>query len=124
MKSVYLTSALAATILLAACGEKASTADGADATKGSANADSGELAKGDPSEAKAVKSSGTVTAIDKAAGKITLDHQSIPEVGWPAMTMAFSAEPEVLETVEVGDRVGFDVSITGNSGEVTAITKQ
>ena len=71
-----------------------------------------------------MKSSGTVTAIDKAAGKITLDHQSIPEVGWPAMTMAFSAEPEVLETVEVGDRVGFDVSITGNSGEVTAITKQ
>ena len=124
MKSVYLTSALATTILLAACGEKASTADGADAARGSANADSGGLANGDASKAKAVKSSGTVTAIDKAAGKITLDHQPIPEVNWPAMTMAFSAEPEVLGTVEVGDKVAFDATITGNAGEVTAVTEQ
>lgn len=65
-----------------------------------------------------------MTAIDKAAGKITLDYQSIPEVGWPVMTMAFSAEPEMLETVEVGDKVAFDAAITGNAGEVTAVTEK
>lgn len=124
MQTVYLTGALAATILLAACGEKASDADGADATKASTDAVGAGVAVDDPSTAKAVKSSGTVTAIDKAARKITLDHQPIPEVGWPAMTMAFSAEPEVLGTVEVGDKVAFDATITGNAGEVTAVTEQ
>jgi preprotein translocase subunit YajC len=38
--------------------------------------------------------------------------------------MAFGAQPEVLNGVAVGDKVVFDVTITGNAGEVTAIAKQ
>jgi Cu/Ag efflux protein CusF len=75
-------------------------------------------------DAKMAKGSGTVTAIDAAAGRITLDHGAIPEVSWPAMKMGFSVEPELLEGVAVGDKVDFDVSVTGSAGEVTAITKQ
>ena len=42
---------------------------------------------------------GTITAIDKSAGAVTLDHQAIPEAGWPAMTMAFKVRsPAVLST--------------------------
>ena len=43
----------------------------------------------EPSAATAikVKGHGTVTAIDKSAGTITLDHGAIPEAKWPAMTM-------------------------------------
>jgi len=62
--------------------------------------------------------------MDKGSGKITLDHQPIPAVGWPAMTMAFTAKPEVLEAVDVGDEVAFDAIITGSAGEVTAVTKE
>lgn len=125
MQSIYLKGALAATILLAACGEKASTVDGTDASDASGNAaGSGDISDGDVSQAKAVKSSGTVTAIDKTAGKLTLNHQPIPEVGWPAMTMAFSASPELLGAVEVGDKIAFDATITGNVGEITAATKE
>ena len=54
------------------------------------------MGDGEAAQAKAVKSSGAVTATDKAAGRITLDHQPIPEVRWPAMTMAFSVTPEVI----------------------------
>jgi len=75
-------------------------------------------------EAKMAKGSGTVTAIDAAAGKIALDHGPIAAVGWPAMKMAFSIKPELLEGVAVGDKVDFDVTVTGSAGEVTAITKQ
>ena len=40
------------------------------------------------------------------------------------MTMAYTATPEVIGTVEVGDNVAFAATITGNAGQVTAETVQ
>jgi Cu/Ag efflux protein CusF len=40
------------------------------------------------------------------------------------MTMAFKATPAITDAVKVGDKVDFDLTLTGNAGEVTAITKQ
>ena len=40
------------------------------------------------------------------------------------MTMAFSATPEVIGTVAVGDKVAFAATIIGNAGQVTAVTVQ
>ncbi len=77
-----------------------------------------------PAGAKMGKASGTVTAIDAAAGKITLDHGAIPAVGWAAMKMGFSAKPAVLTGIAVGDKVDFEVTVTGSAGEVTSIKKQ
>jgi len=77
-----------------------------------------------PVGSKMGKGSGTVTAIDATTGKITLDHGAIPAVGWPAMKMGFSAKPETLKGVAIGDKVDFDVTVTGSAGEVTAIKKQ
>lgn len=67
---------------------------------------------------------GSVTAVDEAEGKITIDHGPIPAVGWPAMTMAFSADEESLRKVAVGDRVSFEFRTTEGGGELTAIAKQ
>lgn len=76
-----------------------------------------------PAGSKMGKGSGTVTAVDAATGKITLNHGAIPAVGWPAMKMGFTAKPELLKGVAVGDKVDFDVTVTGTAGEVTAIKK-
>jgi Cu(I)/Ag(I) efflux system protein CusF len=125
MKPLYF-AALGLTALLAACGEKTATnaVAPANATEGSSNmsGDMGNMAM--PAGEKMGKGTGTVTAIDKAAGKITLDHGPIPEVGWPAMTMAFKASPKLLDSVAVGDKVAFEMTLRGSEGEVTAITKQ
>jgi Cu(I)/Ag(I) efflux system periplasmic protein CusF len=128
MKPLYV-AALGLTALLAACGEKAAT--NATETSVPANAtEANATMSGDmsnmamPAGAKMGKGTGTVTAIDKAAGKITLEHGPIPEVGWPAMTMAFDAKPAVLAGLAVGDKVAFDVTVNGSAGEVTAATKQ
>ena len=40
------------------------------------------------------------------------------------MKMGFSAKPELLKGVAVGDKVDFDLTVTGNAGEVTAIRKR
>lgn len=127
MKPLYLTAALAAAALLSACGKKAETAaaDQSAPAMPAATSAAADMGKMDmPVGATMAKSTGTVTAIDKAAGKITLDHAAIPEVKWPPMKMAFAAKPALLDSVAVGDKVAFDVTISGNSGEVTAIKKQ
>ncbi|MBG7616672.1 copper-binding protein [Brevundimonas sp. BAL450] len=64
---------------------------------------------------------GVVTAIDPDAGTITVDHGPIPGVGWPAMTMRFTASPAVAESAETGERIAFDVSVRDGVNEITAI---
>ena len=81
------------------------------------------MAQGE-SQTVATKSTGTITAIDAEAGKVTLNHAAIPAAEWPAMTMAFEVDPTLLGDLAVGDQVAFDVEIAGSSGRVTAITKR
>lgn len=125
MKSLYLAT-LGLVALLAGCGEKAATNATAPANtaESTSNMSGGMGNMAMPAASKSGKGTGTVTAIDKTAGKITLSHGPIPDVGWPAMTMTFTAKPELLNGVAVDDKVAFDVTVTGNAGEVTAITKQ
>lgn len=40
------------------------------------------------------------------------------------MTMGFTAKPELLAGIAVGDKVDFDLTVTGNAGEVTSIRKR
>lgn len=131
MKPVYLIAVLAPAALLAACGEKAetnttaaNTSTEAPATMAGTGNISGDMGNMAMPAAKTAKASGTVTAIDKAAGTITLDHGAIPEAGWPAMTMAFKAAPALLDSVKVGDKVAFELALKDGSGEVTSIAKQ
>lgn len=121
MKSILLISA-ALTLGLAACGQPPTgKAEGqADTATGPARTDMGAP----PTAAetgKTGKGTGTITAVDPAAGKITIEHAAIPDVEWPAMTMAFTAAPAVIATAKVGDRVDFDLAVRGNAAEVTAI---
>lgn len=73
------------------------------------------------SAAKMAKGTGTVTAV--SADRVTVDHAPIPEAGWPAMTMAFKAAPDIAKSVKTGDRVAFDLKLEGRGGEITAIEK-
>lgn len=106
--------------LTAACGQKAERSASSEMTDSMDNmamapaATTPILAKGH----------GTVTAIDKGAGTITLAHGPIPEAKWPAMTMAFKAAPTITDTAQVGEKVDFDLRIDGSAGEVTAISKK
>jgi len=116
-KTVLMAAIIALPLGLAACDKKA------EAPKAEASADAmGDMAM--PAETKTAKGSGTVAAIDASAGKITLDHGPIAELEWPAMKMGFTAKPEMLKDAAVGDKVDFDLTVTGSAGEVTAIRKR
>lgn len=51
---------------------------------------------------------GVVKKVDKAAGKITLSHGPLENLGMPGMTMAFAVkDPAWLERYKPGDKVRF-----------------
>ncbi|MHB9119801.1 MAG: copper-binding protein [Burkholderiales bacterium] len=54
-------------------------------------------------------STGEVKKIDKAAGKITIKHGPLENLGMPGMTMVFRVkEPVALDRVKIGDQIKFE----------------
>ncbi|NMG65417.1 RND transporter [Azoarcus indigens] len=67
-------------------------------------------------------SEGTVRRIDKSAGKITIAHGPLANLGMPAMTMVFTAaDPALLERAAVGARVKFRADRVDGAFIVTEI---
>lgn len=65
---------------------------------------------------------GVIKAIDTAKGTITLQHEAIPAIGWPAMTMPFKvASPALLTAAKVGDSVRFGVKPAGTASTITSL---
>jgi Cu/Ag efflux protein CusF len=84
--------AAASLLPLAACGEQASEERSRVAETGQAE--------------RTFAGTGEVTAL--ASDSVTIDHGPIAEIGWPAMTMAFKAPPELdMTNVEAGGSVRF-----------------
>ena len=53
---------------------------------------------------------GTVITVDAARGSVELDHEPMPSLQWPAMTMGFLVEDKSqLAGIKPGDRVRFDL---------------
>ena len=67
---------------------------------------------------------GEVRKVDKDAGKITLKHGPIDNLGMPPMTMVFRAkDPSMLDQVKAGDKVKFAAEQVGGQMTVTQIER-
>ncbi len=78
-----------------------------------------------PAVSGPITSSGKITAVDAAAGTVTLDHQAIPAVKWDAMSMAFTTtDPAMLKDLKVGDMVTFDLKSAAEPTKLSRIVKQ
>jgi len=59
-------------------------------------------------QAAHVEGTGTVNSVDTTGHKVNLNHNPIPAIGWPAMTMDFAVALSVnLGTIKPGTRVSF-----------------
>lgn len=75
--------------------------------------------------AQAQAHEGEVRKLDKAQGKLTLQHGEIKALEMPPMTMVYRvANPALLDHLTVGDRVRFDAARINGAYTVTAIRKQ
>jgi len=53
---------------------------------------------------------GVVRQVKPEEGKVKINHEAIPALGWPAMTMTFRVKDKsVLEGIGPGDKVHFDL---------------
>lgn len=65
---------------------------------------------------QAINTTGVIKAIDAESKKLTIAHEAIPAVGWPAMTMRFtySQNDPAISALKVGDSVDFSFVQQGN----------
>jgi Cu(I)/Ag(I) efflux system periplasmic protein CusF len=65
---------------------------------------------------------GTVKSLDATKGTVTIDHEAINSINWPAMTMTFKAKNKaMLQDVRPGEKVDFSLVQSGNDYTVTQI---
>lgn len=65
---------------------------------------------------------GVVRSVDAKAGTVTIAHEPIPALNWPAMTMSFKvAQPKMLEQVSAGNKVEFMLQGKDMSAVITSI---
>lgn len=107
-------------LLAAACSPPAAQ----DAAKSDADMNMAESAA-PAAAAGPIAGVGTVTAVDAAAGTVSLDHEPIAAISWPAMSMQFTVEdPADLQGIAVGDRVSFELKSATETSVVAEIAKQ
>ncbi|GAB3467695.1 hypothetical protein GCM10027321_35400 [Massilia terrae] len=67
-------------------------------------------------------SEGGIQKVDKDAGKLTVKHGPLNNLGMPAMTMAFKVQdPAMLDQVKVGQLVRFRVERANGSLTITRL---
>ena len=61
----------------------------------------------DPRNVRMPLSEGVIRRIDLDAGKVTIRHGELANLGMPAMTMTFAGDRDMLKDYKVGDRIRF-----------------
>ena len=76
----------------------------------------------DKTAAATHKGIGVVKSIDAAEGTVTLAHEPIKTLNWPAMTMAFKVkDKKLIDNVAPGSKVDFTLVQSGKDYVITSI---
>jgi Cu(I)/Ag(I) efflux system protein CusF len=63
-----------------------------------------------------------VTRVDAAKNKVTIKHEPIKSLQWPAMTMAFTVKDKaMLEKMPKGKKVDFEFQEQGRDYVITSV---
>jgi Cu(I)/Ag(I) efflux system periplasmic protein CusF len=77
---------------------------------------------GKKGEGQAHKATGKVTKVDSAKGMVTINHEPVPSMKWPSMTMAFKVKDKaMLDKVKQGAKVDFSFVQSGKDHVITEI---
>ena len=118
MKKITLLVLVAASLTLAACG-----GEEAPSASNMPNMPSAQQPAGDLPAAEN-RGMGVVQSVETANGSLTIAHEPIAALGWPAMTMSFKVDkPALLEGVEAGEHIEFTLRGRDMSAVVTSIEK-
>lgn len=101
------------------------------AASGGAMAQSGEMkgmdmrddqAHGPSKHGTVHRTSGVVKALDSTQRKVTLAHQAVKSLNWPAMSMSFSVKDKaLLDKLAVGKKVDVEFTQQGSDYVITFV---
>lgn len=111
MRMIPTAGALTLALVLAACGEKQNPAP---------ENQTGASAGPQTSETSQVYS-GTGTVQSVSGDQVAIAHGPIQGIGWPAMTMTFTAPPDIAPNVKVGSKVDFSFRKEGSAYVLTSV---
>jgi Cu(I)/Ag(I) efflux system protein CusF len=100
--------AACAVLALAACGQQQGSE-----TQGQAPA---------AEASRTYSGTGAITAI--AGDQVSIKHGPIAGIGWPAMTMTFTAPTDVAQGASVGEQVDFSFRKNGSAYQLTSLSKR
>lgn len=78
----------------------------------------------EPASSASASASGVVESVDAAAKTVTIAHEAVKSLEWPAMTMTFQAPTVDLGTIKQGDKVSFEFTAVDMDGTITSITRK
>jgi len=117
MRNTAITTAFAAAALVASAAFAQQTMD---------NMKSMDMAKKPAAAASAATvhvATGMVKKVDPKSGLVTLAHDPVKSMNWPAMTMGFQVQDKMLfDKLAVGKKVGFEF-VQGSKGYVVTAVK-
>ena len=114
-----ITSAIA--LILALSASCIGTAQSAD-MKDMEMKDTGNKLQTNGSKAMTHQMKAVVKAVDAANGKVTLAHEPVKSLNWPAMTMGFSVNDKALfDNLPVGKKVEVEFIQQGSGYVITAV---
>lgn len=114
MRMIRPAGVLTLALLAAACGEKQN-----------ATPENQTAASGVPETSatnQVYSGSGTVKSIK--SDQVAIAHGPISGIGWPAMTMTFTAPPDIVPKVKVGAKVDFSFRKEGSAYVLTSVKSQ
>jgi len=81
-----------------------------------------DMGKGQSADAATHTAVGTVKKVDAKAGTVTLDHEPVKTLKWPAMTMGFKvSEKSLLDKLPEGRKVEIEFKQVGKDYVVTSV---
>ena len=100
-----------------------SAATAARAMDGMKGADMGQTqSSGSASSAKTHHARGVVKKVEPKTGQVTLAHEPVKTLNWPAMTMDFQVRDKaVLDKLKAGQTIEFDFEQSGTGYVVTVV---
>ena len=104
MKTIHLIALAAMLAAMSACNRNVPTTGDSGASQQAAQVYSG---------------SGTVKSI--SGNQVAIAHGPITGIGWPAMTMTFTAPPGMTNGVKVGSKVDFSFRQNGSAYVLTSL---
>ncbi|MEK7816606.1 MAG: copper-binding protein [Pseudomonadota bacterium] len=83
-----------------------------------------QVAAADTAQVSPVSAVGVVEQIKPEQGRVKINHDPIPALGWPKMTMYFRVKDKtVLEGIVAGDRVRFELEKGATGLVITRMEK-